>query len=260
MQRLKRWARTRRGVCTLLLATLATIGLVSSGKTPAAEALFSAIILLPFAAGVVWFVALIWEDKTKPSSPRFSKAGPPASSRQLREDGNAKVLVDRLGFLFEKRFFFVGTGCPPVRLSPDFIQNLKTLRQHEPILVATTAARRYWMYHDRFAWENQGLQARDVMAILHDKDRRQDRDLKRAHVLLDVEQGLAAPLPRQRQPIPREIREAVFSRDGGRCVECRSNFDIQYDHVIPWSLGGADSIQNLQLLCSACNRRKGVSF
>lgn len=260
MQRLKRWARTRRGVCTLALTLLAVIAMASSGQTPVLQAFASAVILAPLMAGVVWFLALVWEDKTRPAAPRFSKAPPPSTSRQMREDGNAMILTDRLGFLFEKRYFFVGTGCPPVRLRADFIDNLKTSRHIQPVMVATTSTRRYWAYQDRFVWENQGLEARDVMAMLHDKDRRHDRELRRAHVLLDVEQGLAAPLARQRQPIPREVREAVFSRDGGRCVECESSFDIQYDHVIPWSHGGADSVQNLQLLCSACNQRKGASF
>ena len=69
-----------------------------------------------------------------------------------------------------------------------------------------------------------------------------------------------APAPRQRQPIPREVQREVFTRDSGRCVECQSNFQIQYDHVIPHSLGGADSPANLQLLCAPCNQRKGASL
>lgn len=77
-------------------------------------------------------------------------------------------------------------------------------------------------------------------------------------MLLNVEQGLVAPAPRQRQPIPREVQREVFTRDSGRCVECQSNFQIQYDHVIPHSLGGADSPANLQLLCAPCNQRKGA--
>jgi 5-methylcytosine-specific restriction endonuclease McrA len=52
----------------------------------------------------------------------------------------------------------------------------------------------------------------------------------------------------------------VFERDGGRCVECGSGFDIQYDHVIPLALGGANTVQNLQILCAPCNQAKGATL
>lgn len=66
--------------------------------------------------------------------------------------------------------------------------------------------------------------------------------------------------PARRQPIPVDVRRAVFERDGGCCVECSATFDLQYDHVIPLALGGANSEQNLQLLCGDCNRRKSDSI
>ena len=63
-----------------------------------------------------------------------------------------------------------------------------------------------------------------------------------------------------RQRIPTEIRRAVFNRDGGCCVECGATFDIQYDHIIPVARGGATTVENLQILCSTCNRRKSASI
>jgi hypothetical protein len=57
-----------------------------------------------------------------------------------------------------------------------------------------------------------------------------------------------------------ELRRAVFERDGGKCTECGSTFDLQYDHVIPVALGGATTADNLELLCADCNRSKGADL
>lgn len=32
---------------------------------------------------------------------------------------------------------------------------------------------------------------------------------------------------------------------------------MEVDHILPWSLGGTDTLDNLQPLCKPCNRAKG---
>lgn len=56
--------------------------------------------------------------------------------------------------------------------------------------------------------------------------------------------------------VPQSVRRAVWSRDGGQCVECGSREGLEYDHLIPYSRGGSNSEQNIQLLCRGCNRKK----
>jgi 5-methylcytosine-specific restriction endonuclease McrA len=37
--------------------------------------------------------------------------------------------------------------------------------------------------------------------------------------------------------------------------------DLQYDHIIPYSLGSSsDDVDNIQLLCGRCNRRKSNRY
>jgi len=61
-----------------------------------------------------------------------------------------------------------------------------------------------------------------------------------------------------RPPIPAHIRRAVYTRDNRTCVRCGATDDIALDHIHPWSKGGPDTIDNLQVLCRSCNSRKGA--
>jgi CRISPR/Cas system Type II protein with McrA/HNH and RuvC-like nuclease domain len=61
---------------------------------------------------------------------------------------------------------------------------------------------------------------------------------------------------RSREPIPEDVRFEVWRRDEGKCVECGSKNNLEFDHIIPFSLGGSNTARNLQLLCEECNRKK----
>lgn len=48
----------------------------------------------------------------------------------------------------------------------------------------------------------------------------------------------------------------VWERDNGKCVNCGSKGDLERDHDIPFSKGGTNTPENIQLLCSKCNCEK----
>ena len=56
--------------------------------------------------------------------------------------------------------------------------------------------------------------------------------------------------------IPRDVRQRVWTKYGGRCAECGSDQYLEFDHIVPFSRGGSNTDQNVQLLCRRCNLKK----
>lgn len=71
---------------------------------------------------------------------------------------------------------------------------------------------------------------------------------------------LDARVPADTEPISVDTRLFVWQRDGGKCRNCGSRYDLHFDHIIPRSWGGASTVENVQLLCLRCNLRKGASL
>lgn len=132
------------------------------------------------------------------------------------------------------------------------IKSIVAAQSTTPISLVQDGRRTLWYFSDRFYWDDDELEADDIKALILQRKRRLEARVQTARSLMQAE---AAGRP-TRIPIPAELRRAVFERDGGRCVECDSNFDLQYDHVLPVALGGATTLENLQLLCAECNQRK----
>ena len=70
--------------------------------------------------------------------------------------------------------------------------------------------------------------------------------------------------PRQEgRHIPRKVMLQVVRRDGHVCQSCRVNVpdnEIEFDHIIPVAKGGPTTVDNLRVLCRACNRNKSNSL
>jgi 5-methylcytosine-specific restriction endonuclease McrA len=172
----------------------------------------------------------------------------------LREARNCGFV--RQGGLLRRRHAFVVGTREAGALRPGAHGRAARAQQHEPIPLFEAAGRRWWWYRDRFWWEDGDYGPDDVVALVAEWERRRLRRLDRAHAALRQEHASAG----RRQPLPRDVRLAVWRRDRGRCRECGNGFDLQYDHIIPLALGGATSVDNLQILCGDCNRAKGAAL
>ena len=60
----------------------------------------------------------------------------------------------------------------------------------------------------------------------------------------------------KREVLAQDVKDAVWRRDEGKCVECGSNQKLEFDHIIPVVKGGSSTYRNVQLLCEPCNRKK----
>ena len=77
-----------------------------------------------------------------------------------------------------------------------------------------------------------------ILKLIHRRDVPQDRDGKRS----------------------KNIKHVLYGMQEGKCNGCFTHFPFQnfeVDHIVPTSKGGADTDENLQLLCGYCNRVKG---
>jgi hypothetical protein len=56
-----------------------------------------------------------------------------------------------------------------------------------------------------------------------------------------------------------KIKRKAYEEQEGICVVCKEHFEydrMEADHITPWHEGGKTSLENCQMLCKDCNRRK----
>lgn len=87
-------------------------------------------------------------------------------------------------------------------------------------------------------------------------EKKKKREIEKLALQELIDEGEIFPEANKRPPIPKDVVDTVWNRDGGKCVYCGSNENLHLEHIIPFSKGGDTSVENLQLLCQKCNLEK----
>ena len=103
--------------------------------------------------------------------------------------------------------------------------------EREPVDVVRDGKRLLWWFHDCFYWDDDGLAADDIKALVLQRERRLQQKLQTAHSLMRAEEA-GRPT---RIPIPTELRRAVF--EARRWVLRRVRLELR-SPVRPPSSGG----------------------
>jgi HNH endonuclease len=239
------WLHTREGVASASISVVAFWILWAAVGAP----LLTALLVAASAVILVSLAARLWESCTAPDAGAFSRIKDRVDgSVELQQDPNAGFWRDSRGFLWGNRIWFAGTGCPPCQLRPDTYLRFRAWRDQGdlPVFVARARRRQWWWWQNAFYWESIDCGPEDVAALLVMLER-------------DDVQGLGWELDvHLAEPIPEDVKRLVYERDRGRCLACGSDELIQYDHVVPWSMGGGNEPHNIRLLCAGCNRRQAI--
>jgi hypothetical protein len=79
---------------------------------------------------------------------------------------------------------------------------------------------------------------------------------------VEGEEDFSIPVPNRsmsRRIIPSRVKLEVWLRDAGKCVKCGATDELHFDHIIPFSRGGASiTVDNVQLLCARHNLAKSA--
>lgn len=81
----------------------------------------------------------------------------------------------------------------------------------------------------------------------------------RGYYPYDTEDTIKCKAKVKRKTYSKDERKIVYNRSNGRCELCGQWLlfeDMTLDHIVPLSMGGEDSIENLQVTCYICNQIK----
>jgi 5-methylcytosine-specific restriction endonuclease McrA len=137
--------------------------------------------------------------------------------------------------------------------SDEEYQQLLAAQANGPVPIMRAHPKSWWFYCNEVYCEDELLTADQVKILVLDRLLQSQKRLQRAVARLSATANQAPG----RDPIPDDVKTAVWRRDQGKCIQCGSSDRLEFDHIIPVSMGGSNTVRNIQLLCEHCNRDKG---
>jgi len=202
---------------------------------------------------VIILIFILYKIKSnRPKEPKWTKED------ERREEERQKLIIEKIESINKSiidetnKYFFIPSCSRCLGESFLLIQmgslgnNLKTL--------CKTCGSKKWAKTNRDERDLTFLYSwfEDLVGLEKDINYTSDIELS-ANKGGDVESNDVAYL---RKPIPKDVQDRVWNRDGGKCAKCGSRKKLEFDHIIPVSKGGSNTYRNIQLLCEICNRSK----
>lgn len=134
-------------------------------------------------------------------------------------------------------------------------ETIKAEMHNHPIRLKNVGDSRYCVYKGIvYKFDRAGYSEEEMLLQIMDLEDDERRKFER----LKHKFSQAEKIEKQgnRETIPEEVRIAVWRRDSGKCSNCGSRENLEYDHIIPVSRGGNNTVRNIELLCEKCNRSK----
>lgn len=157
-------------------------------------------------------------------------------------------------FRANEEWMIFSVGKAVFRVATPQYEVMAQIQKQRPSKLGSSQERTYWWYQEKFYWENEELAEDGGYALLVTTEQRRRQSIDRAKATVVIQDETR---PFRRTVIPDALKQHVWVRDAGRCQVCGASNELQFDHIIPISLGGATAEDNLQILCGPCNRRKG---
>lgn len=112
------------------------------------------------------------------------------------------------------------------------------------------------LYYDRYSKKtlNTSEMAQQISVLMRDSEIQRQNGII-PFVLTGDERHLDL------RTFPDDIKMAVWEQQKHICPHCGREFDFEFmegDHITPWREGGRTVVENCQMLCRECNRRKGA--